>query len=42
MKRAAAVGLTFALLLAAGQAGLAQGTSDGDRGDNAEKIKAVA
>jgi len=42
MKWAAAVGLTFALLLAARQAGLAQGTSGGDRGDNAEKIKALA
>jgi len=42
MKRAAAVGLTFALLLAAGQAGLAQGTSGGDKKDDAEKIKALA
>jgi hypothetical protein len=42
MKRAAAVGLTFALLLAAGQAGLAQGTSGGDKKDNAEKIKTLA
>jgi hypothetical protein len=42
MKRAAAVGLTFALLLAAGQASLAQGTSGGDKKDNAEKIKAIA
>ena len=42
MKWAAAVGLTFALLLAAGQAGLAQGTSGGDKKDNAEKIKTLA
>jgi len=44
MKRAAAVGLglAFLFLTAAVQRGLGQGTSDGDRGDNAEKIKAVA
>ena len=44
MNRAAMVGLTFALLslAAAGQFGLAQGTSGGDKKDNAEKIKALA
>ena len=44
MKRAAAVGLglAFLLLTAAVQRGLGQGASDGNRGDNAEKIKALA
>jgi len=43
MKWAIGAGLGLSLLtLAAGRGGLGQGTSDGDRGDNAEKIKAVA
>jgi len=43
MKRAIGAGLGLSLLtLAAAQGGLGQQASDGDRGDNAEKIKALA
>ncbi|MCX5649538.1 MAG: hypothetical protein NTX40_10675 [Planctomycetota bacterium] len=43
MKRAIGVGLGLALLtLAAARGGLGQGTSGGDKKDNAEKIKALA
>ena len=42
MKWAIGAGLGLALLTLAARGGLGQGISDGDRGDNAEKIKALA